>query len=82
MITLRAGLYGRIYSTAIKSNIQFKWPYVTIRRPPFFHGKENKMSWDDAFNQLEQELGREPYVDEVQNKMLKIVESRINEQWN
>ena len=37
------------------------------------------MSWDDAYNQLEQELGREPNVEEVQIKMLMIAKSRIEE---
>jgi hypothetical protein len=37
------------------------------------------MSWDDAYSQLEQELGREPYADEVQLKMLEIAVNRIQE---
>ena len=32
------------------------------------------MSWDDAYNQLEQELERAPTVDEVQQRMLEIAE--------
>ncbi len=35
------------------------------------------MSWDDAYNQLEQEFGREPTIDEVQRRMLEIAESRL-----
>jgi hypothetical protein len=37
------------------------------------------MSWDDAYNLLERELGREPYADEVQRKMLEIATNRIQE---
>jgi hypothetical protein len=32
------------------------------------------MSWDDIFNDLEEELGREPDSGEVQNKMLEMLE--------
>jgi hypothetical protein len=32
------------------------------------------MSWDEAYKQLEQELGREPTVDEVQRRMLETAE--------
>jgi hypothetical protein len=46
---------------------------------PHFLGKELKMSWDDAYNQLEQELGREPNADEVQRRMLEMAQSRIQE---
>jgi hypothetical protein len=37
------------------------------------------MSWDNAYNQLEQELGREHTIDEVQRRMLEMAESRIQE---
>ena len=37
------------------------------------------MTWDDAFNQLEHELGREPKVVEVQQRMLDIFEIRIQD---
>ena len=32
------------------------------------------MSWDEAYNQLQQELGREPDSGEIQRKMLEIAE--------
>ncbi len=35
------------------------------------------MSWDDAYNQLKQELGREPIIDEVQQRMLEMAASRL-----
>ena len=35
------------------------------------------MSWDDAYNQLEQELGREPNVEEVQRRMLELADLDI-----
>ncbi|MHC4501249.1 MAG: hypothetical protein ACYS21_19305 [Planctomycetota bacterium] len=34
------------------------------------------MSWDDAYRELEQELGREPSSGEVQERMLRMVESK------
>lgn len=37
------------------------------------------MSWDNAYNQLKQELGREPTIDEVQRRMLEMAEGRIQE---
>ena len=34
------------------------------------------MSWDEAYRQLEQELGRQPSSGEVQKRMLEIVEGK------
>lgn len=34
------------------------------------------MSWEDTYNQLREELGRVPTVDEVQNRMLEIAFGR------
>ena len=34
------------------------------------------MSWDDAYKQLEQELGRKPHADEVQQRLLEILENK------
>jgi hypothetical protein len=79
MTTPRGGLYAQMWSMATKCIIQFKWRHAATRKLPFFRGKESKMSWDDAYNQLEQELGREPNVEEVQIKMLMIAKSRIEE---
>ncbi|MHC4155290.1 MAG: hypothetical protein ACYST6_10270 [Planctomycetota bacterium] len=35
------------------------------------------MSWDDAYRQLEQELGRQPRTDEVQIKMLEMAQGKV-----
>jgi len=35
------------------------------------------MSWDEAYRQLEQELGREPTIGEVQKRMLEMAEWKI-----
>jgi hypothetical protein len=35
------------------------------------------MSWDEAYKQLERELGREPTIGEVQKRMLEIAEWKI-----
>ena len=35
------------------------------------------MSWDEAYNQLQQELGREPDSGEIQRKMLEIAEEML-----
>ncbi|MHC4705651.1 MAG: hypothetical protein ACYS8I_01010 [Planctomycetota bacterium] len=35
------------------------------------------MSWDEAYIQLKQELGREPHSSEVQTKMLEIAKQKI-----
>ena len=37
------------------------------------------MTWDDAYKQLEQELGREPNVVEVQRRLLEMVEFSIQD---
>jgi hypothetical protein len=37
------------------------------------------MSWDEAYNQLQQELGREPDSGEVQQKMLEIADVVLRE---
>ena len=34
--------------------------------------RNRTMSWDEAYNQLQQELGREPNSGEIQQKMLEI----------
>jgi DNA-directed RNA polymerase specialized sigma subunit len=39
--------------------------------------KEKMMSWDEAYIQLKQELGREPHSSEVQTKMLEIAKQKI-----
>jgi len=39
--------------------------------------RSTKMSWDDAYKQLERELGREPSTGEVQVRMLEMAESKI-----
>jgi hypothetical protein len=38
------------------------------------------MSWDEAYRQLKQELGREPRNGEVQEKMLEIAERKIQKE--
>ncbi|MHC4475271.1 MAG: hypothetical protein ACYTEL_06490 [Planctomycetota bacterium] len=38
------------------------------------------MSWDEAYIQLEQELGRQPDPGEVQRRMLELAESKIEKQ--
>ncbi len=38
------------------------------------------MSWDEAYKQLKQELGREPNIGEVQKRMLEIVQGRMEEE--
>ena len=35
------------------------------------------MTWDDAYNQLEEELGREPKMVEVQQRLLELAGIRI-----
>jgi len=35
------------------------------------------MSWDEAYRQLKQELGREPNSGEVQKRLLEIAERKI-----
>jgi len=35
------------------------------------------MSWDEAYIQLKQELGREPHSGEVQKRMLEIAQQKI-----
>jgi hypothetical protein len=35
------------------------------------------MSWDEAYKQLERELGREPGPGEVQQRMLELAEGKI-----
>ena len=35
------------------------------------------MNWDDAYNQLEQELGRKPKIVEVQQRVLEMANIRI-----
>ena len=35
------------------------------------------MTWDDAYNQLEQELGRKPKMAEVQQRLLEMAGIRI-----
>ena len=35
------------------------------------------MSWDDAYRQLEQELGRQPRTDEVQVRMLEVAQGEV-----
>jgi hypothetical protein len=35
------------------------------------------MSWDEAYNQLQQELGREPDSGEIQQRMLEIAEEML-----
>ncbi|MHC4259639.1 MAG: hypothetical protein ACYSTF_04410 [Planctomycetota bacterium] len=35
------------------------------------------MSWDEAYRQLKQELGREPHSSEVQRKMLEIAQQKL-----
>ena len=35
------------------------------------------MSWDDAYNQLEEELGRKPKIEEVQRRMLELADLDI-----
>jgi len=35
------------------------------------------MSWDDAYKELEQELGRKPRTDEVQVRMLELAEGKV-----
>jgi len=37
------------------------------------------MSWDEAYNQLRQELGREPDSGEIQQKMLEIAEEMLEQ---
>ena len=37
------------------------------------------MSWDDAYKELEQELGRKPNVVEVQQRLLEIFEAKIQD---
>jgi hypothetical protein len=32
------------------------------------------MTWDDAYKQLEQELGRKPKIEEVQQRLLEMIE--------
>jgi DNA-directed RNA polymerase specialized sigma subunit len=39
--------------------------------------KEKMMSWDEAYRQLKQELGREPHSSEVQRKMLEIAQQKL-----
>ena len=39
------------------------------------------MSWDEAYRQLEEELGREPSSGEVQKRMLEIAERQIQKEW-
>ena len=39
--------------------------------------RNRTMSWDEAYSQLQQELGREPDSGEVQQKMLEIAEVHI-----
>ena len=36
------------------------------------------MSWDEAYNQLQHELGREPDSSEIQRKMLEIAEELLD----
>jgi hypothetical protein len=38
------------------------------------------MSWDKAYRQLEQELGRQPNNGEVQKKMLEMVQSQLEQE--
>jgi hypothetical protein len=40
------------------------------------------MSWDDAYRQLEQELGRQPRTDEVQIKMLELAQGKVEKLQN
>ena len=35
------------------------------------------MSWDDAYKQLEEQLGREPHADEVQSRMLELAQGKV-----
>jgi hypothetical protein len=40
------------------------------------------MSWDDAYRQLERELGRQPHSDEVQTKMLELAQGKAEKLQN
>jgi hypothetical protein len=48
-----------------------------INSTSVFLGKEDRISWDDAYKQLEQKLRRVPNVDEVQRRLLEMAEVRI-----
>ncbi|MHC4214086.1 MAG: hypothetical protein ACYSWP_12005 [Planctomycetota bacterium] len=39
--------------------------------------RNRTMSWDEAYNQLQQELGREPNSGEIQRKMLEIAQGLL-----
>ena len=40
---------------------------------PYICERSKEMSWDEIFEELEEELGREPDSSEVQNRILEIV---------
>jgi len=40
------------------------------------------MSWDEAYNRLKEELGREPGITEIQKKMLEIAQAGLEYQEN
>jgi hypothetical protein len=40
------------------------------------------MSWDDAYRQLERELGRQPRSDEVQIRMLELAQGKTKKLQN
>jgi hypothetical protein len=37
------------------------------------------MSWDQAYNRLKEELGREPGITEIQKKMLEIAQALLED---
>lgn len=53
--------------------------YFWHRQAPYIGRsiKGKMMSWDEAYIQLEQELGREPHSSEVQKRMLEIAQRKL-----